>query len=42
MKPKSCPKCGYWLSQDEHGYYCTECDYQEEYKITTKWSWSDE
>jgi ribosomal protein S27AE len=32
MRPKRCPKCPTWLSEDEETFYCTNCDF-EEFKI---------
>lgn len=36
MKPKQCPECKEYLSEDEQTYYCTECDY-EEFKTRKVW-----
>lgn len=29
MKPRKCPECGTYLSEDKNGFYCTYCDYEE-------------
>jgi ribosomal protein S27AE len=42
MKPKVCPRCKEYLSQDELEYYCTECDYTELINQIPKWFWGDD
>ena len=42
MKPRECPCCHYYLSEDEHEFYCTECDYTKPMWQQINITWREE
>ena len=37
MRPKQCPECKQWLSEDELTFYCDYCDYEEFKPVRVKY-----